>query len=195
MSEKTMEDLHYVENFGLGGDQRGEPGGGAPKFYGKYRGTVLNNVDPKRLGRLLVRVTDVLGMFSSSWALPCLPMAGMQTGFFITPPINSGVWVEFEQGDARKPIWVGCWYGSPAEPPSSSQMATPGSPVTIIESMTSKSVVIISDVPVGMMTGPGILIRSGASSIYIGPTGVEIKGPTLKVTAQTDFNEKALTIT
>ena len=29
------------------------------KYYGKYRGTVLNNVDPMQIGRLIVQVPDV----------------------------------------------------------------------------------------------------------------------------------------
>ena len=32
------------------------------KFYGKYRGTVINNIDPLQLGRLQVDVPDVAGL-------------------------------------------------------------------------------------------------------------------------------------
>ena len=32
------------------------------KFQGKYRATVLNNVDPLQTGRLLVAVSDVSGL-------------------------------------------------------------------------------------------------------------------------------------
>ena len=46
-----------------------------------------NNIDPKQIGRILVEVPDVLGPASSSWAMPCLPMAGMQTGMFLVPPM------------------------------------------------------------------------------------------------------------
>ena len=40
------------------------------KFYGKYRGTVVNNLDPMQLGRIQVMVPDVLGLSVSSWAMP-----------------------------------------------------------------------------------------------------------------------------
>ena len=40
-------------------------------YFGKYRGTVLNNIDPMQLGRLLVQVPDVLGVGTSSWAIAC----------------------------------------------------------------------------------------------------------------------------
>lgn len=29
------------------------------KYYGKYRGMVLNNIDPLQIGRLMVQVPDV----------------------------------------------------------------------------------------------------------------------------------------
>ena len=77
------------------------------KFYGKYRGTVLNNIDPMQPGRLLVVVPDVHGLAPSSWALPCFPFAGMQTGAWALPQIGAHVWVEFEQGDPDRPIWSG----------------------------------------------------------------------------------------
>ena len=38
------------------------------RYYGKYRGTVVNNIDPMMRGRLLVTVADVGGLTPSSWA-------------------------------------------------------------------------------------------------------------------------------
>ena len=63
------------------------------KFYGKYRGMVLNNIDPMRIGRIMVQVPDVSGVLPSTWAMPCVPVAGIQQGFFTVPSIGSGVWV------------------------------------------------------------------------------------------------------
>ena len=31
----------------------------AKKYYGKYRGTVVNNIDPLQIGRIQVQVPDV----------------------------------------------------------------------------------------------------------------------------------------
>ena len=45
-------------------------------FYGKYRGTVVNNVDPMQRGRVQVSVPAVLGGGRSSWAEACVPYAG-----------------------------------------------------------------------------------------------------------------------
>ena len=69
------------------------------KYFGKYRGVVLNNVDPMQMGRLMVEVPDVTGLAPSSWAMPCMPIAGIQNGMMAPPIIGSGVWIEFEQGD------------------------------------------------------------------------------------------------
>ena len=62
-----------------------------------------------------MRVPDVFGILPSSWALPCVPLAGPTMGTsFVPPPVGSSVWVEFEQGDPQMPIWVGCFWDTPA---------------------------------------------------------------------------------
>src|SRR5512141_2928090 len=95
-------------------------------YYGKYRGVVLNNIDPMRIGRIMVQVPDVSGLLPSSWAIPCVPVAGIQQGFFTVPAIGSGVWVEFEHGDLDYPIWVGGFWGSAAEVPAIANTIPPG---------------------------------------------------------------------
>src|SRR5262245_19468917 len=87
------------------------------RFYGKYRGTVVNNVDPLQIGRIQAIVPDVSALIPTSWALPCLPGAGINSGVFTVPQIGSGVWIEFEQGDPDRPLWVGGYWGTAAEVP------------------------------------------------------------------------------
>jgi len=82
------------------------------RFYGKYRGIVTDNDDPENLGRIRARVPEVLKDVESGWALPCTPYAGSGTGQFTVPPIDAGVWIEFEAGDVSRPIWSGCWWGA-----------------------------------------------------------------------------------
>ena len=79
------------------------------RVFGKYRGIVLNNVDPLNLGRLQANVPEVLGEMPTGWATPCAPCGGTGAGFFSVPPIGAGVWIEFEGGDVSRPIWTGCW--------------------------------------------------------------------------------------
>lgn len=98
----------------------------AARHYGKYRGTVTDNQDPRKQGRIKVQVPEILGEVDSGWALPCAPYAGEQTGLYTVPPVGAGVWVEFEAGDVSRPIWVGCWWGSDKLPTDESgASATP----------------------------------------------------------------------
>ncbi|MEI6542162.1 MAG: phage baseplate assembly protein V [Methylococcales bacterium] len=139
--------------------------------FGKYRGTVLNNIDPMQMGRLMVQVPDVSNIMPSTWALPCLPFAGIQNGFYAVPIIGAGVWVEFEQGDTDYPIWTGCFWGSAAEVPALALAGTPGLQQVLIQTSTQNTL-MISDTP-----GPtgGILLKSTTGAmIMINETGITI---------------------
>lgn len=171
------------------------------RFFGKYRGSVVNNVDPEFRGRLLVQVPDVLGLVPSSWAEPCVPLAGPTgppMGVYLVPPIGAGLWVEFEQGDPDHPIWVGCRWGSTADVPALAKAGLPVSPSIVLQTVGQNSIVI-SDVP-----GPagGISLRVGGSSVLINQTGisfiapkVEITAPAINLTGVTDVNQGALKVT
>lgn len=85
------------------------------KFYGKYRAIVTNNMDSDpstgRMGRIKVKCPKVLGEDESNWCTPCMPFAGPNKGNLFMPKVGDTVWVEFEEGDPDKPIWVGNWWG------------------------------------------------------------------------------------
>ena len=85
------------------------------RFYGKYRGFVVNTEDPKRLGRVRLQVPSVLGReVVTGWAMPCVPYGGQKNqGFLSIPEVGAGVWVEFEEGDLEFPIWVGTFWSEP----------------------------------------------------------------------------------
>lgn len=100
------------------------------RFYGKYRGLVINNQDPLQLGRIQALVPEVLGETPGGWASPCAPYAGPTCGFFAIPPISAGVWVEFEAGDVSRPIWSGAWWGAGDTPLD--ETAIPVQPTTKI---------------------------------------------------------------
>ena len=97
------------------------------RYYGKYRGTVTENIDPLQMGRIMAQVADISGETPATWALPCVPAAGIEAGIFVVPPIGSQVWIEFEQGDPDYPIWTGGFWGSADDVPSSA-MAPPALP-------------------------------------------------------------------
>lgn len=80
------------------------------KYYGKYKGIVFANNDPKKEGRIKA-VVPKAGYINSptDWAECVVKREGEWFG----PPVNSKVWIEFEAGDHNLPIWVGAFYGSP----------------------------------------------------------------------------------
>jgi uncharacterized protein involved in type VI secretion and phage assembly len=165
-------------------------------FFGKYRGVVLNNIDPMMMGRLQVQVPDVAGLVPTSWAMPCAPVAGLQSGMFALPVIGSGVWVEFERGDPDYPIWVGCFWGTAAEVPAMAQLTPPGIPSMVLQTPLGNGL-SISDLP-----GPtgGILIKTATgASISVSDTGIVIqngKGANLSLTGPTvTVNAGALAVT
>jgi phage baseplate assembly protein gpV len=97
------------------------------RYYGKYRGFVFDNADPSNLGRLRATVPRLLGdSVATGWALPSFPYGGAkEQGFFAVPDVGAGIWVEFEGGDLRFPIWSGTWFSSNTIPES----AQPGKKV------------------------------------------------------------------
>ena len=168
------------------------------RFFGKYRGSVYENVDPLLQGRLILRVPDVFGILPSSWALPCVPMAGPTMGTsFVPPPVGSSVWVEFEQGDPQYPIWVGCFWDPPTTP-GKLALLTGVSPLPSITMETATSGIGISDTPTLPPAGGNVLLYAalGATSISLNPAGVTITAPTVKiVTPSFTINGAQFTVT
>jgi hypothetical protein len=183
-----MGGLGYVEDFARTDDDDGPPAmdgmPGIKRYYGKYRGTVLPIPDVERRGRLFVQVGDANGPNVSGWARPCVPWAGPSMGAYVVPPPGSKIWVEFEQGHPDYPIWVGCWWGSPAESPLIAKMSVPLAPIFALESLR-KQAFVISDAPLlpYLPTG-GILIGGPAACIAIDETGVRIFGLTVQVNGE-----------
>ena len=89
------------------------------RYYGKYRGFVVDNDDPEQLGRLKLTVPSVLGdAVVTGWAMPCVPYGGAEgQGLLMVPDVDAGVWVEFEEGDLEFPIWVGTFWSKPGGTP------------------------------------------------------------------------------
>ena len=164
------------------------------RYYGKYRATVLENIDPEQRGRLMAQVPDVLGELPSSWAMPCVPAAGIQSGVFIVPPIGSSIWMEFEQGNPDYPIWTGGFWGIGEVPPLA-LAGNPASPSIVLQTGLQNSITL-SDVP-----GPtgGIMLKSATGAmILVNDVGIPIshgKGATIVLSGPSvTVNNGALTV-
>ncbi len=167
-------------------------------LYGKYRGTVVNNVDPKGMGRIIAMVPDVSPLSPCSWAMPCFPWGGglaSQAGMFMVPVVGAGVWIEFEQGDQDYPIWTGCFVGSSGEVAPGAKTAMPPVPGVTIQT-PFKNMIQVSDLP-----GPtgGIQLRTASGAmISVTDVGITIsngQGATISMLGNTvDVNGGALTV-
>jgi uncharacterized protein involved in type VI secretion and phage assembly len=160
-----------------------------------YRGTVVNNVDPLQTGRIMAMVPDVSGLTPTTWAMPCVPIAGKQMGVFMVPQIGSGIFVQFEGGDPDRPVWVGGWWGDVAEVPALALAGVPGNPNIVIQT-TLQNAIVVSDLP-----GPtgGIMLKSTTgASIIVNDTGIYIqngKGASIVMTGPTvTINAGALVV-
>lgn len=169
------------------------------RYYGKYRGTVFNNLDLEFRGRIMAMVPDVLGIIPSSWCEACVPLSGptgAPMGTVFVPPIGAAVWIEFEQGDPSYPIFAGCRFAFPGDVPPLAKAGLPVSPSIVLQTL-GQNCLVISDLPGptgGIMlksltgatlivndTGIYILNGKGASITMLGPT-VAINGVALAIT-------------
>jgi hypothetical protein len=144
------------------------------RYFGKYRGTVINNIDPDFRGRIMAEVPDVLGLIPTSWCEACVPLSGPSgppMGTYFVPPIGAAVWIEFEQGDPNYPIFAGCRFAFAADVPPLSKAGLPISPNIVLQTAGQNSLVI-SDLP-----GPtgGIMLKSlTGATLIVNDTGIYI---------------------
>ena len=85
-----------------------------------YRGTVVDNNDPENLGRVRVRVPQIYGaegdresdIYVPTYAIPLatpaiMVGAGNNTGAYLIPNIGDTVFVTYENGDSKLPMYFG----------------------------------------------------------------------------------------
>jgi len=88
------------------------------RYYSVYRGTVVDNEDPEFRGRLKVSCVDAYGSeYLDDWALPMgIPSGG--TTLWQIPSVGNTVWIQFEYGDVRFPVWSWGWFKDGSAPQS-----------------------------------------------------------------------------
>lgn len=160
------------------------------RYYGKYRGTVINNIDPENRGRIQVQVPDVQGLIPTTFALPCLPVAGKGSGVYCLPEIGSGVWVEFEQGNPDYPIWTGCFWGSTAELPEMGIASPPLTPNIVFQTTGRNSITVfgapgggvtIASGPIASPTTPRIIVNQAGIILTNGLAEIALAGNSVTI--------------
>lgn len=163
-----------------------------PNWYGKYRGKVIHTNDEKNLGRVWVNVPTVMGK-EENWAWPAAPFAGVQAGIFTVPPPKANVWVEFEEGDARHPIWSGGFWDAD-EVPKVAVDPKPPTPHILLQTVGENLIHICDGKSARLTAAGGIVLRSGGSTIVISPDGVKITASKIEISGTTNINGNALVI-
>jgi hypothetical protein len=171
------------------------------KYYGVYRGTVVQNIDPEQRGRLLCLVPDVQQLIPMTWAEPCAPLSGPTgppMGVYMVPPIGAGVWIQFEGGDADKPIWLGCRWDTATDVPTLARAGNPADPNIVIQTLL-QHMLMLSDMPPTPVTGGIILKSTTGAMIVVNDSGIYIqngKGASIFMVGPTvTINQGAMVIT
>jgi len=84
------------------------------RYYGIYRAKVTSNADKEGRGLIKVQVPGIFGEkdLPTSARPRNFRGAGNGRGEFYPPNVGDFVWVEFEAGDPRFPIYSGGWYAA-----------------------------------------------------------------------------------
>lgn len=156
------------------------------RYYGKYRGRVVDNEDPKSMGQVKVEVPAIAPDEPLGWAMPCVPFAGDGVGLYLIPDVDALVWVEFEGGDLNYPIWTGCFWASDqlpegAEPGVFMLKTTAGN---IIKLSDNDEVIEITHAGGTVITleSDTITIDSSSTKIVLDSSAVNINEGSLEVT-------------
>ncbi len=181
------------------------------RFYGKYRGIVVDVDDPDKLGRITAQVPEVLYEETSPWALPAAPFAGQSHGLVLIPEKGDGVWIEFEAGDPSRPIWTGGWWAkdelpAPADTQVRALVTTAGHQIVLDDdnkeihlvhsggaelAMTDNDVTLTIGNAELKMTDSDISLKIGSTEITLTSSELTLKGG---ATAQVKLSASAPSI-
>jgi len=163
-----------------------------PRF-GKFRGIVIDNVDPSRLGRIRVRTESVAGANPLTWALPCFPVAGDGVGIASIPPVGASVLLEFLDGSVDLPVWVGGFWADGAEVPKNSRDVARDATTMVFESGgvgimitgagSSGGMIRLycGDGPSITLSADGIAISAGSKQVTLDGAPISLNGDALRV--------------
>lgn len=133
------------------------------RYYSIYRGFVSDVDDPENMGRLKLKVPQIYGDKEFNYWAPSKGLyAGDGIGSYFLPNVGDGVWVEFEEGDTKHPVWsYGTWYQN--------QAPEGASPKVKILQTTSGHRIKLDD-----ENGEVIINDSNGNELVLNSTGVSI---------------------
>jgi len=113
-------------------------------------GTVTDNKDPKKLGRVKAKYPIFSEQDTSDWIPVSMMGAGKNRGWFFIPEVGDEVLVMFEQGQVESPMIVGCMWNGKDKPADKNSGGNPrrviksrgGSKITLDD---EKGKIIIED--------------------------------------------------
>jgi hypothetical protein len=106
MIEMLNNMIENVRNFGLERVFK--------RYYSLYRAEVVSNADPKKRGRITIKVPQLFGDFTLPQMAEPIDFRNSANGKgeFFPPDNKDWVYVMFEGGDQRFPLYMGGWYGA-----------------------------------------------------------------------------------
>jgi uncharacterized protein involved in type VI secretion and phage assembly len=156
------------------------------RFYGKYRGRIVDNADPNNMGRVQVEVPAIVPDQPLGWAMPCVPFAGAGVGLYLIPAVETLVWVEFEGGDLRHPIWSGCFWAADQLPegaePGVFMLQTEGGNIIKLSDNDETIEITHGGGAVITIESDTITVDSGSTKIVLDASAVTVNEGSLEVT-------------
>jgi phage protein D len=141
-------------------------------------GVVVDNKDPKNLGRVKVKYPTLSSKEAGWWARIASPSAGKDRGLLMLPVVGDEVLVAFESDDTRRPYVIGSvWNGQ-------------GLPGQLVD--TKGSFVIQSDQKIQMKAKEPISVK-GDKEMKVETTGAisQKTSDSLKIEASSNIDMKA----
>lgn len=82
------------------------------EVFGKYKAYVRDINDPLQRGRIRVQCPEISGNGLTNWCETCTPVGYDGGGDIAVPKVGETVYIEFEGGDIRKPLYVGNFFSN-----------------------------------------------------------------------------------
>jgi Uncharacterized protein conserved in bacteria len=156
-------------------------------YYGKYRATVADISDPENLCRIRANVPAVFHDQISQWAMPAFPFAGDGHGVVFLPKVGDGVWIEFEAGDLRYPIWSGGWFANGQRPQPQGErvrvIVSDRGHKVVLDDENNTIVVSHAGGPEIRLSSSAIVMTSGNSELKMTRTEISLNRGMVEVTA------------